>query len=45
VAQGGIRLEGERVGDPFRELPPGEHLLQAGRRRFIRVRVGAPEKG
>jgi tyrosyl-tRNA synthetase len=39
LAQGGVRLGGERVSDLDRVLPPGEHLLQVGKRRFARVRV------
>ncbi len=41
VAQGGVRLDGARVEDPFREVEPGEHLVQVGKRRFLRVRVAS----
>jgi tyrosyl-tRNA synthetase len=40
VEQGGVRLDGEVVDDPSRELPPGElrgRVLQVGRRWFARL--------
>ena len=43
IAQGGLRLDGETVEDI--ELPPDRldgALLQAGKRRFARLRVAAP---
>jgi tyrosyl-tRNA synthetase len=39
VAQGGVRLDGERAGDPFQVVGLGTHLLQAGRRRAVQVRL------
>ncbi|MEE8556313.1 MAG: tyrosine--tRNA ligase [Myxococcota bacterium] len=39
VAQGGVRLDGERVAGPDARVGPGEYVLQAGRRRFARIRV------
>jgi tyrosyl-tRNA synthetase len=44
VAQGGVRLNGERAQDPFMTVGFGTHLLQAGRRRAVKVRVepGSP---
>jgi tyrosyl-tRNA synthetase len=39
VEQGGLRLEGELVSDPARRLGPGTYLIQAGKRRFLRVAV------
>jgi tyrosyl-tRNA synthetase len=37
VAQGGVRLDGETLADPSQPFPrPG--VLQAGKRRFVRVR-------
>lgn len=39
IAQGGVRLDGERVPDADFSVPPGEHVLQAGRRRFARLRI------
>ena len=38
IRQGGVRIDGEKVDDPDREIPPsGEFVLQAGKRRFARV--------
>jgi tyrosyl-tRNA synthetase len=39
VAQGGIRVDGSRVSDPVVPLVAGEYLVQAGKRRAVRVRV------
>ncbi len=39
IEQGGVRLESARVDQLDRRLPPGEYLLQAGKRRFVRVHV------
>ena len=39
IAQGGVSIEGERVGDPNAKLPAGVHLLKVGKRKFIRVTV------
>jgi len=39
VGQGGVRVDEERATDLEAWLPPGEHLLQAGKRRFMRARV------
>jgi len=42
VAQGGVRLDGERVTDPNLEVSgPADVLLQAGKRRLVRVCFGA----
>jgi len=51
IAQGGVRLDGEVVGDPRARVPAtagSEHLLQVGKRRFLTVvfvgaGAGAPE--
>jgi tyrosyl-tRNA synthetase len=41
VQQGGIKVNGEKVGDPDREVQAaGEVILQAGKRRFARVIFG-----
>ncbi len=41
VQQGGIKLNGEKVGDPDLEVQAaGEVILQAGKRRFARVIFG-----
>jgi len=38
VQQGGVKLNGEKITDADLELPPvGEVILQAGKRRFVRV--------
>jgi tyrosyl-tRNA synthetase len=39
VAQGGVSVDGHRVGDVGATVAPGEHLIQVGRRRFARVRM------
>jgi tyrosyl-tRNA synthetase len=39
VAQGGVRIDEERASDGDRVLAPGDHLLQAGKRRFARLRL------
>jgi tyrosyl-tRNA synthetase len=41
IAQGGVRLDGEPVESADQRLQPGEYVLQAGKRRFVRVRVRA----
>lgn len=42
VKQGGVKLDGGKVADPDLELPPGrEFVLQAGKRRFARIVLGA----
>jgi len=39
VQQGGVRLDGEKVEDPNLMIDPmGVHVLQIGRRKFLRVR-------
>jgi len=37
VAQGGVRVNREKVGDPMATLGAGEHLLQVGKLRAARV--------
>jgi tyrosyl-tRNA synthetase len=39
IAQGGLRVDGAREADPARRLGPGRYLLQAGRRRLVRVQL------
>jgi tyrosyl-tRNA synthetase len=42
IEQGGVRLNGEKVSDKALTLSPGTTaVLQVGKRRFARVRVGA----
>ncbi len=40
VAQGAVRLDGERVRDAATRLGAGSYLLQVGKRRFVRLEVG-----
>lgn len=41
IAEGAVRIDGERVSDAALRLPAGaEHILQLGPRRFVRVKVG-----
>jgi tyrosyl-tRNA synthetase len=40
VAQGGVQVDAVRAGDGEAFLAPGEHLVQAGKRRFARLRLG-----
>jgi tyrosyl-tRNA synthetase len=45
VKQGAVRIDGERVEDARLRLAPGsEAVLQAGKRRFARVRIGENDK-
>jgi tyrosyl-tRNA synthetase len=39
IGQGGVRVGEERIAELEAWLPPGEHLVQAGKRRFATVRV------
>jgi tyrosyl-tRNA synthetase len=39
VAQGGVRVDEERASDGESQVPIGDHLLQAGKRRFARLRL------
>jgi tyrosyl-tRNA synthetase len=39
IQQGGLRADDRRVESPDHWLPAGEHVLQAGKRRFARVRI------
>ncbi len=42
IDQGGVRVDGEKVSDKTLMLAPGTTaVLQVGKRRFARVRVGA----
>jgi tyrosyl-tRNA synthetase len=43
AAEGAIRIDGEKVGDPQKRLPLGaSHVLQVGPRRFARIVVKKP---
>lgn len=37
IQQGGVQVDGKRVADVRTTLPPGRYVLQAGKRRFVRV--------
>jgi tyrosyl-tRNA synthetase len=39
IAQGGVRLDEERIEALDARVSLGEHLLQVGKRRFARIRV------
>jgi len=39
VAQGAVRIDGTPERDAGRRLAPGSYLLQAGRRRYARIRI------
>ena len=41
VSQGGVRVDDARADDGDSFLGHGEHLVQAGKRRFARLRLGA----
>lgn len=42
IEQGGVRIDGERVSDRALKLAPGSRVvLQVGKRKFARVRIGA----
>jgi len=43
VRAGAVTIDGDRAADPFAELPPRSepYLLKVGKRRFVRVRLGA----
>jgi tyrosyl-tRNA synthetase len=41
IQQGGVKIDGEKINDPEREVPAaGEVILQAGKRRFARIIFG-----
>lgn len=41
IRQGGLRIDGEPVRDErFEFTAPGEHLIQKGKRHFVRIRIG-----
>ena len=40
IAQGGVRVDQQKVGDPLAALGPGEYLVQVGKLRAGRVRLG-----
>lgn len=40
VEQDGVRIDGEKVSDKGLTLGPGTYVLQVGKRKFARVKVG-----
>ena len=42
IAQRGVRLDGEPVESSEVRVGPGQYVLQAGKRRFARIRVREP---
>ncbi len=38
IKQGGVRVDGRRFTDPRGNLEAGDHLLQVGKRKFLRIR-------
>jgi len=45
IEQGGVRVDGETVSDTDCHLLPGSHVLQRGRRRFVRLEIDGAEVG
>jgi tyrosyl-tRNA synthetase len=41
IAQGGVRVDGETVTDAGCHLSSGSYVVQRGKRRFVRVEIGA----
>jgi tyrosyl-tRNA synthetase len=39
IEQGGVKIDGEVVGDPECHVSPGSYVLQRGKRRFLRLVV------
>ncbi len=39
IAEGAVRIGGEKIHDVGRQLAEGEHILQVGPRRFARIRI------
>ncbi|NOZ08960.1 MAG: tyrosine--tRNA ligase [FCB group bacterium] len=38
IQQGGVKLDGEKVSDPFQILSPeSEHVIKVGKRKFLRI--------
>ncbi len=38
IRQGGVKVDGEKVIDPKATLPPGDYLIQVGKRKFIKIK-------
>ncbi len=40
MKQGGVRIDGEKIEDPAREIAAGDaHVFQVGKRKFLRIRI------
>ena len=39
MAQGGVRVNGEKVTDPKAELGPGEYLVQVGKLKAAKLKL------
>ena len=40
IKQGAVRIDQEKVEDDQLKLEPGEYILQVGKRKFARAKVG-----
>jgi tyrosyl-tRNA synthetase len=40
IKQGAVRIDQEKVTDEKTNLPAGEYILQVGKRKFAKVKVG-----
>ncbi|MFW6089234.1 MAG: tyrosine--tRNA ligase [Gemmatimonadota bacterium] len=45
IEQGGVRLDGETVESSDCHVPKGSHVLQRGRRKFVRLEIDGAEVG
>ena len=41
IRQGAVRVDGERIGAIDAVVGEGKHVIQVGKRRFLRVSLGA----
>jgi tyrosyl-tRNA synthetase len=37
IKQGGVKVDGEVFSDPAKPLPSGEHIIQVGKKKIIKV--------
>ena len=40
VAQGGVSINGQKASDARASLEKGEWLLQVGKRKFLKIKIG-----
>lgn len=40
IVQGGVNINSERANDPRANLGAGEYLLQVGKRKFLKIKIG-----